>query len=59
MLVKEFIEVLKKLPQDETIDYGNSYYKNTADQSINDIDLYDLFLTGDFGKTKITLWMEE
>ena len=59
MIVKEFIEILKKLPQEETIDYGVSHFKNSSNQSINDIDLYDLFLTGTFGKTTITLWMEE
>ena len=60
MLVKEFITELKKLPENATIDYGNSFYRNNQNQSIYDIDLYDLFLSGTFNKKEqITLWMEE
>jgi len=56
MLVKEFIEVLKKLPQDFEIDYGNDIYANELNTSKYDIDLYNITQQGGKSQNKITMW---
>lgn len=59
MTVKEFINILKDLPQDLSIQFGNDYYSNDENTSKYDLDAYNIENAGTKTKNHLTIWIEE